>query len=65
MPFVNYNDIPNSITYLNENQQFLLCSIYNFFSFILSLHQILVMSKQRFKKELDIYNILIYIIFLF
>ena len=64
MPFVNYNDIPYSIRYLNENQQYLLCSVYNFFSFVLSLNQILVMSKQRFKKELDIYNILMYFIFL-
>ena len=64
MPVVNYNDIPNSISDLNENQQFLLCTVYNFFTFILSLNEKLVVSKQRFKNIFKNYKILMYTFFL-
>ena len=64
MPTLNYDDVPYLIIKLNENQQFLLCTIYNFFIFTLQLNSVLVISKKRFKDAYNNYRILMYVFFL-
>ena len=64
MPIINYNDVPSSINKLNENQQFLLCTAFNFFILITQLNSVLVVSKKRFKDAYNNYRILMYVFFL-
>ena len=64
MPILNYEDIISSIPKLNENQQFLLCSMYNFFIVIIELNEVLIACKKSFKNSLNNYRLLINIFFL-
>ncbi len=64
MPIFNYEDISTSIIGLNENQQFLLCTTYNFFIFINQLNSVLNINKKRFKDAYNNYRILMYVFFL-
>ena len=64
MPLINYENITFTIHYLNENQQFLLCSMYNFFNFILKFNDVLYVCKQNFKNAFKKYKLLMYIFFL-
>ena len=64
VPFVNYENITSSIHNFNENQQFLLCSIYNFFNFILKFNEVLYVCKNNFKNAFIKYKSLMYVFFL-
>ena len=64
MPIFNYEDIKISMNGLTEIQQFLLCSIYNFFNFLLFLNDVLLACKNNFKNSFVNYKLLMYIFFL-
>ena len=64
MPIFNYEDIKISMNGLNEIQQFLLCSIYNFFNFLIFLNDVLLACKNNFKNAFVNYKLLMYIFFL-
>ena len=63
MPIFNYEDIKISMNGLNEIQQFLLCSIYNFFNFLIFLNDVLLACKNNFKNAFFNYKLLMYIFF--
>ena len=64
MPIINYDKIISSITNLSETQQFLLCSMYNFFNFLIFLNDILVVCKSNFKSAFKKYRLLMNVFFL-
>ena len=56
--------IDNNLIYLNEFQQYVLCTINNCFNFLMVLNRVLISSKKIFKNSLKNYKIIMYSVFI-
>ena len=63
LPFIDYNSRSINFTALTSNQQYIYSLIYNCFSYLDNLFDIIYNSKRTFKNSLKNYKILIFIIF--
>ena len=63
LPFINYETNTINFSELTSNQQYIYSLIYNCFSFLSNLFDIIYDSKETFKNSLKNYKILIFIIF--
>ncbi len=63
LPFIDYENNSINFSELTSNQQYIYSLIYNCFSFLDNLFDIIYNSKKTFKNSLKNYKILIFIIF--